>query len=58
MIVVTAGNKYLDIDAYASCVAYVKLLNQWGLDAVFASSAIPNSSVSSIIRKIVVSFFF
>ena len=51
MIVVTAGNKYLDIDAYASCVAYVKLLKSRGEDAVFASSATPNSSVSSIVRK-------
>ena len=51
MVVVTAGNKYLDIDAYASCVAYVKLLNAMGVDAVFASSATINASVSSVVRK-------
>ena len=50
MVVVTAGNKYLDIDAYASCVAYVKLLNAMGVDAVFASSATINASVSSVVR--------
>ena len=51
MVVVTAGNKYLDIDAYASCVAYVKLLNAMGVDAVFASSATINASVSSVVRR-------
>lgn len=51
MIVVTAGNTYLDIDAYASCVAYVKLLNASGENAIFASSATLNASVSSVVRK-------
>lgn len=45
MIIVTAGNKYLDIDAYASCIAYVHLLNNTGRKAMFCSSAITNASV-------------
>lgn len=27
MVVVTSGKKYIDIDAYAGCIAYAKLLN-------------------------------
>jgi inorganic pyrophosphatase/manganese-dependent inorganic pyrophosphatase len=27
MIVVTSGARYIDIDAYACCVAYAELLN-------------------------------
>lgn len=50
MIVVTAGNKYLDIDAYASCIAYTKLLNSMGVQAIFATSAQPNVSVASNVR--------
>lgn len=33
MIKITAGSKYIDIDAYASCIAYAKLLNSLGLKA-------------------------
>lgn len=51
MVIVTAGDRYLDIDAYASCVAYVKLLKSCGVDAIFASSAKPNVSVSELVRN-------
>ena len=27
MVIVTLGGKYIDIDAYAGCIAYAKLLN-------------------------------
>jgi len=33
MVEVTAGSKYMDIDAYASCIAYAKLLNAMGIKA-------------------------
>ncbi len=52
MIVITAGNKYIDIDAYASGIAYAKLLNALGQEAIFASSATTNSSVCSIITDL------
>lgn len=45
MIVLTSGNKYLDIDGYASCLAYRELLKLQGIDAKFVSTAAPNSSV-------------
>lgn len=46
MIIITSGNKYLDIDGYASCIAYRDLLKLQGIDAKFVSTASPNSSVS------------
>lgn len=33
MIEITSGSKYIDIDAYASCIAYAKLLNATGIKA-------------------------
>ena len=47
MIVVTSGNKYIDIDAYASCIAYANLLNLKGQKAKAVSSAKPNESIPS-----------
>ena len=52
MIVVTAGNKYLDIDAYASAIAYVHLLKEKGENAVFATSVKPNASVCKVIKEL------
>lgn len=52
MIIVTAGNKYIDIDAYASGIAYAKLLNSLGKDAIFVSTATINSSVCDLIRDL------
>lgn len=49
MIIVTAGNKYLDIDAYASGIAYANLLRLKGENAIFASSAILNGSIPRFI---------
>lgn len=34
MIQITAGNKYMDIDAYASCIAYAKLLNSLNIESL------------------------
>ena len=39
MVVVTSGKKYIDIDAYASCIAYAKLLNLKGIKARAISTA-------------------
>ena len=46
MIVVTSGKKYIDIDAYAGCIAYVKLLNLKGIDAKAISNAKLNKSIT------------
>lgn len=52
-IVVTSGRKYIDIDAYAACVAYAKLLNKKGINAITISTAELNESIpESIFGKI------
>lgn len=51
MKIVTAGLTFLDIDAYAGCVAYAELLNLQGEDAVAFSSANINESVTRTIRS-------
>lgn len=51
MKVVTSGLGFLDIDAYAGCVAYAELLNIQGIDAVAFSSAHINESVTETIRS-------
>jgi inorganic pyrophosphatase/manganese-dependent inorganic pyrophosphatase len=45
LYVVTAGSAYLDIDAYACCVAMTELLQLKGKDAIAYSSAQKNYSV-------------
>ncbi len=52
MIIITAGNKYIDIDAYASGIAYTKLLNALGQKAIFASTATINGSVCKLITNL------
>ncbi len=51
MKIVTSGRKFLDIDAYAGCVAYAELLNLQGIKAVAYSTAVINESVPNIIRS-------
>ncbi|RBL68918.1 DHH family protein [Pseudomonas sp. MWU13-2625] len=46
MKIITSGASYLDIDAYACCIAYAELLNLQGSPARAVSSAKPNSSLS------------
>jgi inorganic pyrophosphatase/exopolyphosphatase len=48
--VVTSGSAYLDIDAYAGCIGYAQLLNINGEEAVAASTAPPNESVTERLR--------
>ena len=50
-IVVTAGSSYLDIDAYACCVALAELLNLAGRKAIAYSKANCNYSVCNFLKK-------
>lgn len=52
MIIVTSGSRYLDIDAYASCLAYRDLLRLQGKDAVALSTAPLNESVTPHLRAL------
>lgn len=56
MIVVTAGGKYLDIDAYACIVAYAELLNLDGQPAAAVSTAVLNDSITPTARSISTNF--
>ncbi len=49
-IVITAGNKYIDIDAYAGIFAYRELLRHMGYSAYAYTSAPTNESVSTLIQ--------
>ncbi|WP_170929402.1 MULTISPECIES: bifunctional oligoribonuclease/PAP phosphatase NrnA [unclassified Pseudomonas] len=49
MKVITSGSAYLDIDAYACCIAYAELLNLQGIPTRAVSSAKPNASVSKTV---------
>lgn len=49
MKTITSGASYLDIDAYACCIAYAELLNLQGIPACAVSSAKPNASVSKTV---------
>lgn len=51
MKVVTSGSIYIDIDAYAGCIAYAELLNLQGEAALAASSATWNESITNTIRS-------
>ncbi len=50
MKIVTSGKPYLDIDAYASCIAYQELLNLKGMPAIAVSSSQWNESISPTVR--------
>ena len=47
MKIVTSGNKYIDIDAYAGIIAYANLLNLKGIQAKAVSTAKLNESITS-----------
>lgn len=51
MIVVTSGKRYIDIDAYAGCIAYAKLLNLKGKEAKAVSKAQINESITPSILE-------
>lgn len=50
MHIITSGDTYLDIDAYAGIIAYAELLNAQHIDAKPISSAALNASVSPKVR--------
>ena len=52
MVVVTSGKKYIDIDAYASCIAYAKLLNLKGIKARAISTAKLNESITPSLKRL------
>ena len=43
--IVTSGNSYIDIDAYAGCIEYAHLLNLLGVSAKAVSTAKLNQSI-------------
>ena len=52
MKIVTSGNRYIDIDAYAGCIAYAKLLNLKGIPAIAVSTAQTNESITPSLLKL------
>lgn len=52
MIVIISGKKYIDIDAYATCIAYRELLNMLGIEAKFVSTAPLNYSITKSLLEI------
>ncbi|MCI8760465.1 MAG: DHH family protein, partial [Clostridia bacterium] len=51
MIVVTSGSRYIDIDAYASCMAYRELLKLKGIPAKAISTAKINESITKSLSQ-------
>lgn len=52
MIIITTGKKYIDIDGYASSIAYRELLRMQGKKAKFISTATANYSVTKSLLKL------
>lgn len=50
--IVTSGNSYIDIDAYAGCIAYAHLLNLLGQKAKAVSTAVLNESITNKLQKL------
>ena len=44
-VIVTSGKKYIDIDAYASCIVYANILKTIGVNAIAVTTAELNESV-------------
>ncbi len=51
MKIVTSGYKYIDIDAYAGCIAYAELLQKQGFEARAISDSPLNESITPTIRS-------
>lgn len=51
MKMITAGSRYLDIDAYAGITAYAELLQKQGIPVRAVSTAQPNESVPKTVRS-------
>lgn len=52
MKIITSGNPYIDIDAYASCIAYAELLKLKGVKAKAVSTAKINESITESLLKL------
>lgn len=52
MIIITVGKSYIDIDGYASAIAYRELLNMQGIEARFISNATLNYSITKSLLDI------
>lgn len=52
MKVITSGSRYIDIDAYAGCIAYRHLLNLKGIPSMAVSTANLNESITSNLLKL------
>lgn len=51
MRIITSGQRYLDIDAYAGIIAYAELLQKQGVEATAISTAPLNESITQSIRE-------
>lgn len=51
MIVITVGNSYIDIDGYASSIAYRELLRLKGIESKFVSNAVLNYSITDSLKN-------
>ena len=52
MVVITVGKSYIDIDGYASSVAYRELLKMMGIESKFVSNATLNYSITDSLKNI------
>lgn len=52
MRIITAGSRFVDIDAYAGCIAYAELLNLQGIEAKAVSHAPINASVPPVLLEL------
>lgn len=52
MIIITSGSKYMDIDAYASCIAYREFLNLQGIKAQAVTTAKLNNSITNSLLQL------
>lgn len=51
-LIVTSGKKFLDIDAFAGCVAYAELLKLQGIEAKAVSTAVMNDSITRTAKEL------
>lgn len=52
MKIITSGKIYIDIDAYASCIAYAQFLNAKGIKAAAVCTPTLNESITATLRSL------
>ena len=52
LLIITSGKKYIDIDAYASMIAYRCLLQNLGFNAFAVSNSVLNESIPDFIKNL------